>query len=206
MSTRYVIILVSIEILKGLFAEYVDLELSYLSWPGKIVGKFRYLLWSLVFTRLNGVETKDLRLCDVRSCELGLCNLAKTEVSRNSVLLSHFLSPGLTVTSGLVQNKQTAAASFCIKFSALKGLENVTIRHVEISACKGIAVFYVQSLMTFNRPKTNINFVHIQIFSSYRAVNILMTFNPSKTGTNFDHIQRFSSYRAVTQSVAVITN
>jgi len=120
MPTRYVIIFMSIEILKGLFAAYVDLELNYLSWPSKIVGKFRYPLRSVVFTRLNGVKTKDLRLCDVISCELGLCNLSNTEVSRNSVLLSHFLSPGLTVTSGLVQNIQTAAASFCIKFSALK--------------------------------------------------------------------------------------
>jgi hypothetical protein len=74
----------------------------------------------MVFTHLNGFKTKDLRRCNVRSCELGLCNLSNTEVSRNSVLLSHFVSPGLTVTSGLVQNIQTAAASFCIKFSALK--------------------------------------------------------------------------------------
>jgi len=73
----------------------------------------------VVFTRLNGVKTKDMRLCDVRICELGLCNLSNTEVSRNSVQLSHFLSLDLTVTSGLVQNIQTAVASFCIKFSDL---------------------------------------------------------------------------------------
>lgn len=75
----------------------------------------------MVLTRLDGVKTKDLRLCDVRTCELGLCNLSNTEVSRNSVLLSHFLGSSLTVTSGLVQNIQIAAASFCIKFYALKG-------------------------------------------------------------------------------------
>ena len=74
----------------------------------------------MVFTRLNGVKTKDLRLCDVRTWELGLCNLSNTEVSRNSVLLSHFLSSSPTVTSGLVQNIQITAASFCIKFAALK--------------------------------------------------------------------------------------
>jgi hypothetical protein len=78
-------------------------------------------LRSVVFTRRNGVQTEDLRLCDVRNRELGLCNLSNTEVSRNSELLSHFVSPGLIVTSGLVQNIQTAAASFCIKFSAQKG-------------------------------------------------------------------------------------
>ena len=127
----------------------------------------------MYFTRHNGVKTKDLRLCVVRSCELGLCNLSgNTEVSRNSLLLSHFLSPGLTVISGLVQNIQTAAASFCIKFSALKGLEYMTIEHVDVSAHNGMTVFYVQSLMTFNPPKTNINFDYIQIFSSYSAVNI----------------------------------
>jgi len=47
----------------------------------------------------------------------------------------------------------------------------MTIGHVDVSACNGITVFYVQSLMTFNPPKTNINFDYIQIFSSYRAVN-----------------------------------
>jgi len=94
---------------------------NYLHWPSKIVGKFLYRLRSVVFTRLNGVKAKDPRLCDVRTCELGLCNLSHPEVSRNSVLLSHFLNSSPTVTSGLVQNMQIAAASFCIKFSTLKG-------------------------------------------------------------------------------------